>query len=592
MRVVVVAALAAPVVAPAVLLAQPVEPAAPEGNQGSAAGQPGDTAPAPSLPANPPPAMSAVDEARVREIVDREIARILTERAAKDAAERAASEAQQQATSSSADAGQVTGGSGFMDTRIAFTVTHENLLVKPGETIPSAPGWRFGTPNSLGVLFFDNYDTRYSGFETLSHATMYREYSRGHLQAEAAFVIRINELSENNIGLSDAGTYLTISNWKDPTHKDPTRISFTAFPVSADRFRLGYSYRLSWGGNQEYKRAKSSIPGMKLQYDGPNMYAFVGAKSALVVDPQDGEQKSALAALAGAGFDPTPMLRLEVNGGYFDRGYNELQDVQGEKVQLYGVSAQASVHKGMPLRSSVDYRLYKFNNETVTGLFAPEKYPGGLAWLAQGEFTVLGQTLKDPEMTGATVNQIGRAGDLNVRVKIDRYRLRLDLSYRDLAFILHSQPSLPPYQDFPAEYSTSADYFAAVGVDRNWDDWLTVGLVAGVEKPATLTSPKGIPGSETGATGTSTAVIRNNNIDTLITILPAGEEAVAQVALKSTVKVDFAKIFSAVLEVFYSYDGNQSRYRRACDDPDQCPFEYEFGSFNQLGVNATLQARF
>jgi hypothetical protein len=92
--------------------------------------------------------------------------------------------------------------------------------------------------------------------------------------------------------------------------------------------------------------------------------------------------------------------------------------------------------------------------------------------------------------------------------------------------------------------------------------------------------------------GTSTAVIRNNNIDTVITILPAGEKAIAQFAVKGSVKVDFAKIFSALVELFYSYDGNQSRYRRACSDPQQCPFQYEFGSFNQLGLNATLQARF
>src|SRR4030095_10625399 len=99
--------------------------------------------------------------------------------------------------------GDMTGQSGFFDTRLAFTLTNENILAKPGETIPSVPGWRFGTPNSLGVLFFDNYDTRFSGFETLSHAVAYRSYSRGHLQAEGAFVLRINELSENNIALSD-----------------------------------------------------------------------------------------------------------------------------------------------------------------------------------------------------------------------------------------------------------------------------------------------------------------------------------------------------------------------------------------------------
>jgi len=571
-RAVVFAALAMPAVA----AGQPVDPD-------------GDPSPAPIPAPLPSP---AIDEARIRELVDRELARVLTERAAKEAAERAAKEAADKEAAASDEPGELHGASGFMDTRLAFTFSNENVFAKPGETIPSVPGWRFGTPSSLGVLFFDNYDTRYSGFETLSHAVMYREYSHGHLQAEAGFVIRIDDLSETHLNLSDDGSYLTLTDWKDPTHKDPTRISLTAFPVSADRFRLGYSYRLSWGGNPEYKRAKSSVPGVKLQYDGPSSYAFIGAKTATIVDPSDGEDKAALGVLAGAGIDPIPMLRLEVNGGYFDRGYNALQDVQHEKVRLYGASVQASIHQGMPLRSSLDYRLYKFSGESVSGLFAPESYPGGLAWLAQSEFTVIGQTLKDPEATGSTVRQLGKAGDLNVRVKVDRIRLRLDLSYRDLAFVLHSQPSLPSYEAFPKAYTTSADYFGAIGVDNNWGDWLTLGIIAGVEKPATLKSPQGIPGAQSGATGTSTAVVRNNNVDTLITILPAGQDAVLQYALKTTAKLDFAKIFSAVVEVFYSRDGNQTRYRRACSDPEQCPLEYQFGEFNQLGVNVTLQARF
>lgn len=552
---------------------QPADPAAPT--------------PAGAAPAQPQP---QIDEARIREIVDREIARVLNDRALKEAQDRAAKEATEKEAPAPEKESDLTGQSGFMDTRLAFTLTNENILAKPGETIPSVPGWRFGVPNSLGVLFFDNYDTRFSGFETLSHAVAYRSYSRGHLQAEGAFVLRINELSENNIALSDAGTYLVITNWKDPTHKDPTRISITAFPVSSDRFRLGYSYRLSWGGTPEYKRSRSATPGVKLQYDFKGGYAFIGAKSATIVDPKDGELKAAVGGLAGAGFDPLPNVRIEINGGLFDRGYNELQDVLGEKVVLAGGSAQISVFKGMPIRSSVDYRLYKYNGERVSQLFTPEKYPGGISWLAQAEFTAMTQTLKDPEATGSTTRQLGLAGDMNFRMKINRYRLRLDLSYRDLAFILHSQPSLPPYSDFPEAYDLEPNLFAAVGIDRNWSDWVTLGVIAGVEKPATLTSPKGIPGAET--TGTSTAVIRNNNIDTLITILPAGKEAVPQIAVKGSAKLDFARIFSAVLEVFYSYDGNQTRYQRACADPEQCPFEYTFGEFNQLGVNATLQARF
>jgi hypothetical protein len=576
------------VAVPAVALAQPTDPAGDAQGSGALGGANGPAGAG-------SPQTNAVDETRVKELVDRELAKILNDRAAKDAAERSAQEnASKESTSSSPQ--DLTGNSGFMDTRLAFTLTNENVLTQPGETIPSVPGWRFGTPNSLGVLFFDNYDTRYSGFETMSHAVMYRDFHKGHFDAEAGLVIRINELSEKNLSLTDDGSYITLSNWKDPDHKDPTRISLTVFPVSADRFRLGYSYRLSWGGNPEYGRAGSATPGAKIQYDSGMGYAFIGAKSAVVLDRRTAEQRSALAALAGAGVDPTEMVRVEINGGYFDRGYNELVDVNDQKVILYGASAQVAVHHNMPVQSSIDYKLYKNNNERVSGLFDPVKYPGGLAWLGMAEFTALSQTLKDPDKTGVTKNQVGFAGDVNIRVVQDRLRFRFDTSYRDLAFILHSVPSLPTYEDFPSVYKTTADVFAAAGVDQNFDDFLTLGLIFGADKPATLTSPVGIAGGMTGVSGTSTAVIRNNNIDTIITILPQGKAAATQYALKGTAKVTFGRIYTALLEVFYSYDPNVTRYERVgCTSDQACPdapFKYVFGDFNQLGINATLQARF
>ncbi len=556
----------------------------------TAAAQPVDEPPPPPDPTAP----GALDDAKIKEIVDREIARIMNERAAKEAADRAATEQTAKDAGGKDGPSDVTGGSGPFDTRIAFTLTNENLLVEPGETIPSVPGWRFGVPNSLGVLFFDNYDTRFSGYETLTHLVASRTFHKGHFDADTSLVIRINEISERTIELSDAGTYIVLSNWKDPEHKDPTRISLTAFPVSSDRMRLGYSYRLSWGGSPEYRRvsARQATPGMKLQYDAKNMYAFVGAKTAVVLDRRTAEEQAEHAFLGGFGIDPIEMLRIEVNGGYFDRGNNELVDGNDETVQLYGASAQIALHKGMPVQSSVDYKLYKNNSERISGLFNPVKYPGGIAWLAMTELTAIGQTLKDPEKTGSTTVQKGYAGDVNVRVMIDRIRLRLDASYRTLAFILHSQPSLPTYSDFPDDYKVEPNLFVSAGIDRNWNDFLTLGLIVGVDKPATLTSAKGIPGGMTGVAGESTAVIRNNNIDTLITILPVGEKAVPQVAVKGTAKVDFGRIYTALLDVFYSYDGNVTRYARVDEGNPESPFRFVFGNFNQLGVNATLQARF
>ncbi|MBK9070821.1 MAG: hypothetical protein IPL79_07465 [Myxococcales bacterium] len=486
------------------------------------------------------------------------------------------------------EASHLRGENGFMDVRLNFTLTNENLLAKPGETIPSVPGWRFGRPNSLGTLFFDNYDTRFSGYETLSHAVMYRNYSKDKLEVDAAFVLRINELTERRIDFSDAGSYIAVSWYKDPTRKDPTRLSLTAFPISADRFRLGYSYRLSWGGSEEYRRSSQAVPGVKLQYDTKDAYAFIGAKSAVVLDSATAEQVSVLGFLGGAGYDVSDMIRVEVNGGYFNRGSNELEDVNTEDVELFGGSVQISAHDGMPVSSSIDYKLYKNDSERVGRLFQKTKYKPGLSWLAMGEATLLGQTLKDPEASGSTKIQWGRAGDVNIRVMQDRIRFRADLQYRDLAYILHSVPSLPTYSDFPVAYDITPNYFAALGVDKNWNDKYTAGIVLGIEMPATLTSPTGIPG-DTAATGESTAVIRNSGGQTLITILPAGKSAVPQFAGKLSGQIDFGDVFSTLLDVYFSHDPNQTRLAR---DDAESTFRYEFGEFNQLGVNLTLQAKF
>jgi hypothetical protein len=545
-------------------------------------------------PVDPPP--PGLDEAKVRELIDREVARIIAEREAKLAAERKAAD-DRAATEGPvrADGDYLSGDNGFMDVRLNFTLTNENLLVKPGETIPSVPGWRFGRPNSLGVLFFDNYDTRFSGYETLSHAVLYKNYRKDHLEAEAGFVLRINELSERRIDFSDAGSYLLVSWWKDKEHNDPTRYTITAFPVSADRMRLGYSYRLSWGGNDEWKGDTNPKPGVKLQYDFARGYAYVGAKSAITLDKPTAEQKSQFAVLGGAGFDVNEMIRVEANGGYFDKGSNELSDVEREDVRMYGASVQVAAHKGMPVQSSVDYKLYKNDPERIGRVFSKTKYPGGLSWLAMSEFTILGQTLKDPAKSGSTKIQWGKAFDVNARVMYDKIRVRFDASFRDLAYLLHTVPSLPAYQDFPVDdmmtpddegYEIGPNYFAAVGADINLYDRLTVGATIGIDMPATLTTPNALPGvTELGRT---TAVVRNNGT-LLITILPEDEDAVPAYAAKFTARLDFGEVFAAIADVYFVRDENATRLVR---ETPESPLAFTFGEFNQLGMNFTLQARF
>ena len=504
--------------------------------------------------------------------------------------------------------------SDFMDVRLSFTCTHEDVL-REKDVFPSAPGFHCGRPNVLGILFFDNYDTRFSGFETLAHLALYRKFDGSrtlspaddHWDVEGGLIIRINELAEDVISLADGGSYIRAAYYPDATRANRSSISFVAFPVSSDRMRLGYSYRISWGGSPEFfkrnpdipgsiGRNREAVPGFKIQYDGESAYAYAGLKSTLLRDPEDNELRAVLAGLFGGGVDVNDLIRIDLNGGVFDRGKNELEDVIDERVILYGLSAQVVLHQGMPVGSSIDYKLYRNDPESIARLFRPEEYPGGVSWLVSAEATTLAQTLKDPAAAGSTTTQRGFAGDVNVRVKAGKTRFRLDVMMRDLAYILHSTPSLPSYSDFPVDdemtmdidegYATTPEIFASAGVDHFFPaTGLTLGATFGLDIPATLRTPRpsDIEGNQSNS---ATLVVKSEN---QFSVLPVGEEVAPVMALKASARLDFAESFAAFGDVYFQYDPNTVKYSR--DNPEGA-FVPVFANFNQLGFSFTLQARF
>jgi hypothetical protein len=503
----------------------------------------------------------------------------------------------------------------FVDTRLNFTLTDEDLLVKPNETVPSVPGLRFGIPNSLGIMFFDNWDTRYSGYENLSHLVLYKNVDHGPWQAEGALVLRFNEFTDVNLSTIDDGSYIKITRWMDPEAKKFDNLSLTVFPMNADRLRLGYSYKISWGGspvffkfNPDLPQGSSAFvqntnpaPGAKLQYASDRYYVWAGAKSSVLLNRATAQQESVWAGLGGAGVDVTQFLRIEANGGVFDRGANQKQDVLGKPVTMYGASGQIAIHHGMPVTSSTDYALYKNDPTSVAPLFHPEEYPGGLAWLVMSEGTVVAQTLQDADNPQSTKNQIAQAADLNVRVKYNHTRMRMDAAFRSLEFVLLNVPSFVPYQDFPNAAQVEPDLLVAIGADQNFARLgLTVGATFGVDKPATFTPPRGqsLPPEVGGTTcndptnmlcQSSTVVVRNEGD---FSILPPGQSAVAITALKFSAREDFNEAFATILDVYWVHDENRTILVAGnAADPTSLAHR-SFIEPNQVGFNLTLQARF
>ena len=342
----------------------------------------------------------------------------------------------------------------FIDTRLSFVFADDNVLAKAGETTPNSPNAGFGA-GPQNNQFYDNFNTKFSGFETLSNVVLYKQmpaYFEG-LTTEAAFTILVLESPSGGVSLKDNSSYIKL-NYRPAGWGEKENISLTGFPVSADRFRLGYAYRISWGGSGVFttKATADGVPGMKLQVSRDRWYAYAGAKTALLLNDLILEKDRYYGFMAGAGIDPTSSIRIEAGGGYFQKGLVPGLANQGIEapVNAAGGSAEIVYHRGVPVGTSVDFKLYKNDPDMPQKFFTPEVYPGGLSATVSLEGSYLVQTLEDPDVFARTVPQGATAIALQARAKLDYLRVNVLGEYRSLSFIQFEVPGLPPYKDFPA----------------------------------------------------------------------------------------------------------------------------------------------
>ncbi len=493
----------------------------------------------------------------------------------------------------------------FIDTRVTFAFAHDNVFVKPGETTPNSPGVGFGAARQ-NTQFYDNFNTRYTGYETLSNLTLYKKsasFFEG-FDAEAAMSMLVLTQPSGAISLVDNSSYVKL-NYKPMGWGPKEDISLTGFPVSSDRFRWGYNWRVSWGGDAAFTYNQgsgtsltgrpSAVPGGKIQITRDRWYAFVGLKTGLLLNNLLNVQERTYGGLLGGGVDlykeGTSRLRFEANGGYFGRGIVPSLAQQGinAPVTAAGGSGRLSFSQGEEIQSSIDIRLYRNDPDVLTRFFRPETYPGGLSMQLEVEASYLVQTLVDPDRFATTRIQPASSIALQARFKYDYWRFWALGLYRTLSFIQFDVPGLPPYYDFAKGSTVVPETWGALGFDRFFPNLhLTAGLVAGVQLPASISAPRfdfGGNNPPAGLEGPRTVVVRDVN---LFSILPAGSGVIPIVSVKTTFKLDISEYFAAIGEVFYTRDANRVTFRDSTASVAQPTFEKE----NQLGFNTVIQARF
>lgn len=498
------------------------------------------------------------------------------------------------------------GWSDFVDTRLTFAFCDDDIRKGSGESIPNSPSPNFGC-GAQNTQFFENYETKTSGFDNFSNLVLYKKVDTFFpgLSADAALALRINQaalLGTNTGAFRDESSYLRLT-YRPEGWGEKDNIQFVGFPISSDRFRLGYSYRISWGGNALFPTLASrpSKPGAKVQLTKGGFTTYLGLKTAIVQETQREtqlvEQDAAYGLLGGASYEITPGLKVDVNGGFFDRGTNPKQEVLGAPFQTFGGSAQVSYASGDKVGSSIDFALYRNDPNAPQKFFGVEKYPGGLSYTLAAEATMVGTTLADPDplRSGSTAVDTGFAADLQARIKYDFLRVHMTAMLRDIQYLALNQGGVVPNQAMRKDIPTSSEFFVAVGADYHFPAIrFTPGVTLGVQRSASYESlPLDITGNNPGMEnlGKRAIIVREDPsfADRILQeILPNNcgtnkDEACSPkplVGAKFTARFDLADGLSAAAEVFGNYNPNRVEFvqdqfgvaQRTLGDPLQIGF--------------------
>jgi hypothetical protein len=489
----------------------------------------------------------------------------------------------------------------FLDTRLTWTFGDDDVLTATGQRVPVSPLPRIGDRQQY-QLFFDALNSRFAGRENLTHLVMYARAPGfiPRVQTEAALVVRLDlgQLSTGsgnlNQTLYDAGTYLRLlyqTNLARPTDG----LSFTFFPFDTDRFRLGYLWDLSWGGNDIFPRRVGPAPGLRVGFDAGPVSIYAGFKTASIVVPLEVVTSSAdievvraeetqYGVLGGIGYRPNDMLRFDLSGGWFQQGRFDFPGVRGQPVYLFGGSARVVLNNNLAPSTSIDMQLYRNHPDYPMQIFRQETYtPGQVSWMVSLEATALDQHLADIERAGQTTFQPALAGALQGRVKIGYLGFGLTGLYRDVAFLLRNVPSFIPFYAIPSEATTQPEFFFAANVDyRIAAANLLPSLTVGMQLPGTFSTTV----TEGQLQSERTLVIRRAGN---FSILPPGEGSYPIFSARAAMRWDLSSIFSLVGWTQFVHDPNATLLQVDASGTRQVRI---FQQPEQLGFGFTAQARF
>ncbi|MEC7985674.1 MAG: hypothetical protein VX278_10960, partial [Myxococcota bacterium] len=340
----------------------------------------------------------------------------------------------------------------FIDIWVTTAFEDTNIFAGPELYSPSANFVQRGNNT-----FFENYERRVTDDISRGNLVLYN-YSEGFHKGwatESAFVLRYTpflnpDLTQPGTNIRDDGSYVRIIR-KLPG--EDHSLSLTGYAVDSGRFRLGYSYDLTWGARSLFSFDPGAVPGVRLQWQNKTSYAFLGAKSAvgdyITPDTREPRNEAYYGFLSGIGTTINENLKIEGGFGLFEQ--DQIKNVQSTDNELYGEMITAMGFTGqisyksrtdLAFASSEDLRLYQNNPDVMRDTYIFHPTLDGFGTIVQAEINVLSHNLLSPTDTQSTVIERGIAADIQGTFILNSALLNIDLVYKDLPYILFNVPGL------------------------------------------------------------------------------------------------------------------------------------------------------
>ena len=481
--------------------------------------------------------------------------------------------------------------SDFVNTTLTFYIGDDNLLAGNEDGSPN-----LGMANEYPELFFEGLNAEKQAVVSESHLVLYGG-SAGYLpfvETEGAFVAEFEltrDPDDNQLigRFRDDGSYIGVEFFFNKSKTGPS-LKLTAWPYSADRFRLGYTYDLTWGGNTIWTRNRGPVPGFKLNLDLEKFYVFIGAKALVRLRADNNETENYWGLLAGLGpnfeLGKDFKLQYDAGGGYFYRGTFQQDPFRSTPLTAFGVSqrVQLTVRTKMGLSPALRDLKNTYDNFSTSRTIVPN-YEGVWGFGVGFEFTTLWQSLIDANSPDSLHfdNAVTFGAFAQARF-LKSMRVGVDVVYRDVSFLVFNVPGLTPYLGFATDTIRSPQVYGAL-----WWDWyipaahITPGVQVGVMQPASFSSAEGGDGSR------QLEVIREAND---YEIMPSEiEGAFTILSGKASLKWHLSSILAIIGEVSYTQDFNNSK---VVTDPDSGVGvrQLDEAQAQRLGLNLLIQASF